>query len=95
MRHTITIIAALLVAACCPTPPPVEPIERGPLPQPDAVCAHLAELGCPEGADAACARKIVQVEHDRLTLLPERCWMAAKTKSDVRKCGQIACAGAP
>lgn len=92
------VLAALVgaLAACCPAPPPpAPPVERGPLPQPAELCAHLAELGCPEGSDPICASKIAQVEHDRLTILPERCWMAAATKAAARKCGQLACEATP
>jgi len=95
MKLGIIFCVALALAACCPTPPPVEPVEKGPAPSSAEVCLHLADLACPEGLDPICQRKIDQVQHDRLVLWPTRCWVAAKTRADARACGQLACASPP
>lgn len=94
MKLGIITLAAVVLVACHPSPAPNPPrdAEAGPLPRPADVCTHLAALGCSEGADPACARKLAQVESDRLTLLRERCWMAASDRAAARACGQLTCA---
>ena len=90
MKIKIAFLAALLTA-CCPTPPPAQPIEKGPAPSSAEVCLALAQLGCSEGTDTACQRKLDQVAADRLTIMPARCWLAAKSRADARACGALAC----
>ena len=78
--------------ACSPTPGPrPAPVDAGPEPAAEDVCTHLLSLSCAEGIDPACAAKIGQVQRDRLTTWPLRCWAAAPDRSAARACGAIAC----
>jgi len=84
--------APCALTACSPTPAPKPPAsDAGPEPAADDVCTHLLSLSCAEGIDPACARKIGQVQADRLTIWPLRCWAAAPDRSAVRACGAIVC----
>lgn len=88
------IVAPCALVACSPTPPPHPPhdlADVGPEPAADDVCTHLLSLSCAEGIDPSCARKIGQVQRDRLTVWPLRCWAAAPDRAAVRACGAIAC----
>jgi hypothetical protein len=94
LAFAIAPCAALV--GCSPHPPPPPPtFEAGPPPSSAEVCLHLAKIGCPEGADDACQRKIDQVAHDRLTIFPLRCWVSAPTREAARACGQLDCSGGP
>jgi hypothetical protein len=87
-----TLIALVVLLASCgtvtPTPGP------GPTPQPVsyvAVCAHLKDIGCPEGALPNCATALQRAEDDRLTDLRASCLLDASTIAQARACGSITC----
>ena len=86
--------APCALTSCSPRPAPHPPAsEAGPPPSSAEVCLHLAKV-C--GVDAAaCQRKLDQVHADRLTLLPETCWLRGATPVEVNACGQITCVPSP
>ena len=86
--------APCALTSCSPKPapqPPHDAAEVGPEPSADDVCAHLLSLSCAEGIDPSCAAKIGQVQRDRLTVWPLRCWYTAPDRAAARACGAIAC----
>jgi hypothetical protein len=82
----------LFCAACsttaCATVPPV------PTPAPVdyvALCAHLVDIGCPEGAKTNCASTFARIEGAHMAELSPQCLLDASEKSQARNCGTIAC----
>jgi hypothetical protein len=81
----------LILTACgtvTPTPTP------DPTPQPVSyvtVCAHLLDIGCPEGEKPNCAKALQDVEDGRLTDLRPQCLMDASNRSQAKNCGSITC----
>jgi hypothetical protein len=65
-----------------PTPQPVSYVE---------VCAHLKDIGCPEGALPNCATALQRAEDDRLVDLKASCLLDASTIAQARACGSITC----
>ena len=78
---------ACSTTACATTPP-------SPTPAPvdySALCAHLADIGCPEGAAPNCASTFAHIQDDRIADLQPQCLLDASEKSQARNCGSIEC----
>ena len=67
-----------------PTPTPA-PVEYA------ALCAHLQDIGCPEGAAPNCVRTFAHIEGDHMASLGAQCLSDASEKSQARNCGTIEC----
>lgn len=83
-------LGAVLAFGCGTTPTPT------PTPGPDvtdypAVCQHLAELGCAEGAAPECAVAFQRIQEGRISDLQPVCLMAAKSPAEARACGSVLC----
>jgi hypothetical protein len=83
-------VFATLLFGCGTTPTPT------PTPVPDvtdysAVCLHLAELGCAEGAAPECAVAFGRIQGGRLGDLQPGCLMGARTREAARACGSVLC----
>ena len=65
-----------------PTPGPVDYV---------AICAHLLDIGCGEGAEPNCATTFQRIDQDRVTNLHLQCLLDAGDRAQARACGSVAC----
>ncbi len=56
-----------------------------------ALCAHLADIGCSEGADPGCVDTFTIFQGDRMAQLHPSCLMDASSRAQARACGSVAC----
>lgn len=56
-----------------------------------ALCAHLRDIGCSEGAAPNCAQTFAIFEGDRMAQLHPSCLMDASSIVQARACGSVAC----
>ena len=87
------LILCLFLSSCSATCGTVKPVPTPPPGPVDyvALCAHLADIGCPEGAAPNCASTFAHIQGDRMAELQPQCLLDAEQKSDARNCGTIAC----
>ena len=65
-----------------PTPAPMDYV---------ALCAHLMDIGCPEGAAPNCASTFIKIQDGKMSDLQPQCLLDASEKSQARNCGTIEC----
>lgn len=99
------IIGAAMAVACYDATKPLPPYQPiyGPGPGPDDLyssakscedaCAHLRDLGCPEGQGSLGGEpcSVTCQRATELRALPLACWSAAKTQADAKACGSLRC----
>ena len=89
-RFVFRLLAPLVLWFGCgtvapiPTPTPV-PVDYA------AVCQHLADLGCSEGAAPSCARVFERIEEARMSQLHPACLLDASSRAQARACGSVDC----
>jgi hypothetical protein len=84
-----TLFLALVLASCGTVTPTPDP---GPQPVSYVtICAHLLDIGCPEGAAPNCATALQRVEDGRLTDLRPQCLLDASSRAQAKACGSITC----
>ena len=78
-----------------PVPPPVPTADAAPLPADasdptgcTAACANMKTQKCPEGLMDNCAFACISVQTSRLTEFNPLCVAAARTVTDIQKCGK-------
>jgi hypothetical protein len=65
-----------------PTPPPIDYA---------VLCAHLQDIGCPEGAAPNCAATFQHVIAGNMADLHSQCLLDASTRGQARACGTVDC----
>jgi hypothetical protein len=86
----LALVVLFLALWGCGTVTPIPDPEPAPVDY-SAVCQHLADIGCSEGRNAACARVFAQAQNDRLTDLRPGCLLTAVDPPTARACGTIQC----
>jgi hypothetical protein len=56
-----------------------------------ALCAHLKDIGCPEGEDPGCVDTFAIFQGDRMAQLHPSCLMDASSRAQARACGSVSC----
>lgn len=85
---TLCLLSLACTASTCagvqptPTPPPIDYA---------AICAHLVDIGCPEGAAPNCASTFQRVAGGNMTDLHPQCLLDASTRGQARSCGSVDC----
>lgn len=96
-------LAALAIEACPPSPAPPVPdagpsLDAAPPPPVDAgltvyarACSNLVARGCSEGLAANCAAVMEHAQTSHLVTMDADCIARARSKTEVRTCGPVAC----
>jgi hypothetical protein len=90
LTFALLVAMAIFAIASCGTVTPTPTPDPKPVSYVE-VCAHLADIGCPEGALPNCATALQRAEDDRLTDLRPQCLLDASTIKQARACGSITC----
>ena len=88
MEHLAKLILVSFVAgisACGTVQPTPAPVDYA------ALCAHLQDIGCPEGAKTNCVETFTSFQGGHMADLRPQCLLDAEQKSDARNCGSIDC----
>lgn len=78
--RTLALILAISMATCHRDPPTAVASSSD-----EALCAHLAHVGCRAGADESCAVSLARLR--TLEPIPDTCLLAAPDGPAVRGCG--------
>ena len=94
----------LVVVAGCPLrPTPIDPSGAAgtagssamggasPVSSDDLVCAHLVDLGCPEGQDSACRQTLAHLRQEPIIVLDRDCILLARDRPSARQCQGLLC----
>lgn len=87
-------VVSLALLACPPSPVNPGPDADASLDgTPEAACAALAAIPCPEAdSPSECVKTISKVVHDGLQRVPLGCMSRAATADEMRRCGFVRCA---
>ena len=95
-------VMVMVMVGCPPRPAPLTPGGDGgtggmggaPMAvSDDLTCAHLVDLGCPEGKDSACRQTLARLrQHPGVAPMPDlACILSARDRPSARKCRGLAC----
>jgi hypothetical protein len=79
---------ACTASTCASSPQPVPP---APPADYSAICAHLSDIGCPEGAAPNCASAFRHIAVGNMADLHPQCLLDATTRAQARACGSVDC----